>query len=110
MDANDFTGIAGLTDGQVTASSFRTYYVPLNTQQDFINAYQVSLALCCVLEVHHSVLHALLNMQHDLLDCSRSIFADTYVLAMRHSIQLQDILCVAIHTTELHQHTTSVSA
>lgn len=42
MDAADPTGIAGLSKGQVTASSFRTYYVPLNTQQNFIDAYQVS--------------------------------------------------------------------
>ena len=49
MDSADFTGIAGLTDGKVAASSFRTYYVPLNTQQDFINAYQVrKLSRRCV--------------------------------------------------------------
>ena len=54
MDSDDFTGIAGLTDGQVTASSFRTYYVPLNTQQDFIDAYQVSLSsLLCSCNASH---------------------------------------------------------
>lgn len=42
LDAADPTGIAGLKNGYVTASSFRTYYTPLNTQQDFIDAYQVS--------------------------------------------------------------------
>lgn len=41
LDAADATGIAGLSEGHVTASSFRTYYTPLNTQQDFIDAYQV---------------------------------------------------------------------
>lgn len=41
LDVADATGIAGLSDGHVTASSFRTYYTPLNTQQDFIDAYQV---------------------------------------------------------------------
>ncbi|KAL0026458.1 hypothetical protein WJX77_000502 [Trebouxia sp. C0004] len=40
MDPADPTGIAGLCKGRVTASSFRTYYVPLNTQQNFIDAYQ----------------------------------------------------------------------
>lgn len=42
LDASDPTGIAGLSAGQVVASSFRTYYVPLNTQQNFIDAYQVN--------------------------------------------------------------------
>ena len=42
MDSADLTGIAGLSSGRVDASSFRTYYVPLNTQQNFIDAYQVS--------------------------------------------------------------------
>ena len=42
LDASDPTGIAGLSAGQVMASSFRTYYVPLNNQQNFIDAYQVS--------------------------------------------------------------------
>lgn len=42
LDASDPTGIAGLSAGQVVASSFRTYYVPLNTQQNFIDAYQVT--------------------------------------------------------------------
>lgn len=41
LNASDPTGIAGLSAGQVVASSFRTYYVPLNTQQNFIDAYQV---------------------------------------------------------------------
>lgn len=43
LDSADATGIAGLSQGHVAASSFRTYYTPLNTQQDFIDAYQVSL-------------------------------------------------------------------
>ena len=45
LDASDPTGIAGLSAGQVVASSFRTYYTPLNTQQNFIDAYQVSSLL-----------------------------------------------------------------
>lgn len=42
LDSADFTGIAGLGQGHIAASSFRTYYTPLNTQQEFIDAYQVS--------------------------------------------------------------------
>jgi Niemann-Pick C1 protein len=36
-DAHDETGIAGLSDGVVAASSFRTAYVPLSSQDDFIS-------------------------------------------------------------------------
>ena len=54
MDPADPTGIAGLSDGQVMASSFRTYYVPLNTQQNFIDAYQVSQA-CAVVHACNKV-------------------------------------------------------
>lgn len=52
LDSTDPTGIAGLSSGQVEASSFRTYYVPLNTQQNFIDAYQVSDGLTL-----HNMLH-----------------------------------------------------
>lgn len=38
MDPRDPTGIAGLSGQVVTASSFRTNYVPLATQADFIAA------------------------------------------------------------------------
>jgi hypothetical protein len=31
-------GIAGLSSGVITASAFRTYHTPLNSQPDFINA------------------------------------------------------------------------
>ena len=54
MDPADPTGIAGLSNGRVTASSFRTYYVPLNTQQNFIDAYQVSQA-CAVVHACNKV-------------------------------------------------------
>ena len=48
LDSADATGIAGLSQGHVAASSFRTYYTPLNTQQDFINAYQVTPAAAAI--------------------------------------------------------------
>jgi hypothetical protein len=35
-DRSDPTGIAGLSQGIVAASSFRASYVTLSTQQDFI--------------------------------------------------------------------------
>jgi len=38
MDLSDPTGIAGLKNGIITASSFRSAYTPLNSQADFINA------------------------------------------------------------------------
>jgi len=60
MDPADPTGIAGLSKGQVTASSFRTYYVPLNTQQNFIDAYQVSHA-CAVVHACNEVQHSLMG-------------------------------------------------
>jgi hypothetical protein len=31
-------GIAGLSSGMISASAFRTYHTPLNSQPDFINA------------------------------------------------------------------------
>ncbi len=60
MDPADPTGIAGLSKGQVTASSFRTYYVPLNTQQNFIDAYQVSHA-CTVVHACNKVQQSLMG-------------------------------------------------
>jgi Niemann-Pick C1 protein len=39
--AQDISGIAGLKDGLVHASSFRTSYTPLSAQADFINAMEV---------------------------------------------------------------------
>ena len=56
LDTADPTGIAGLSEGNVAASSFRTYYTPLNTQQEFIDAYQVCARnsymprLCCCVQ------------------------------------------------------------
>lgn len=40
-DASDGTGVAGLSRGVVAASSFRTSYVPLSTQDDFISSLAV---------------------------------------------------------------------
>ena len=42
-DPQDLSGVAGLHHGVVAASSFRTQYVPLSRQQDFIDALQVSI-------------------------------------------------------------------
>ena len=42
-DPQDLSGVAGLHQGVVAASSFRTQYVPLSKQQDFIDALQVSI-------------------------------------------------------------------
>lgn len=42
-NASDPTGIAGLTDGRVSASAFRTAYVPLSSQSDFIKSMKVML-------------------------------------------------------------------
>ena len=39
--------LQGLGEGKVAASSFRTSYVPLNKQADFINGMQVSPAMLC---------------------------------------------------------------
>ncbi len=41
MDASDPGGVAGLGLGLVNASAFRTNYVVLSKQSDFINARQV---------------------------------------------------------------------
>lgn len=49
--SSDPTGIAGLTDGRVSASAFRTAYVPLSSQSDFINSMEVTL-LTALLTVH----------------------------------------------------------
>lgn len=43
VDPADDTGVAGLSRGVVAASSFRTSYVPLSSQDDFISA----LRVCC---------------------------------------------------------------
>ncbi len=40
-EKHDPTGVAGLSRGVVAASSFRTAYVPLSTQADFIGGLQV---------------------------------------------------------------------
>jgi len=37
-DAEDPTGIAGLSNGMITASAFQAYYLPLANQRDFIAA------------------------------------------------------------------------
>ncbi len=42
-DPQDLSGVAGLHRGVVAASSFRTQYVPLSKQQDFIDALQASI-------------------------------------------------------------------
>lgn len=44
-DAHDETGIAGLSDGVVAASSFRTAYVPLSSQDDFISGLTVHILI-----------------------------------------------------------------
>jgi Niemann-Pick C1 protein len=44
-DSEDATGIAGLSRGMISASSFTAYYVPLSTQSDFINALSASREL-----------------------------------------------------------------
>ncbi len=51
-------GVQGLGEGVVAASSFRTSYVPLNKQADFINGMQVTdlTAACCATLQAHSVL------------------------------------------------------
>lgn len=41
MDTSDDSGVAGLQKGLVASSSFRTFYVPLSKQADFINAMAV---------------------------------------------------------------------
>ncbi len=46
VDPADDTGVAGLSRGVVAASSFRTSYVPLSSQDDFISA----LRVCCFLD------------------------------------------------------------
>ncbi|KAF8057679.1 NPC1 [Scenedesmus sp. PABB004] len=43
-DAADPTGVAGLSGGVITASSFRTYHTPLNKQHDFIAALSAARA------------------------------------------------------------------
>lgn len=48
-DAHDETGIAGLSGGVVAASSFRTAYVPLSSQDDFISGLTVHNLLFCIL-------------------------------------------------------------
>jgi hypothetical protein len=50
-DAHDETGIAGLSDGVVAASSFRTAYVPLSSQDDFISGLTVHTTLFCSFSV-----------------------------------------------------------
>jgi hypothetical protein len=47
-------GIAGLSSGVITASAFRTYHTPLNSQPDFINAYN-NLLLLLLLRLFASV-------------------------------------------------------
>ncbi len=41
MDAGDPTGVAGLTGGRIAASAFRSAYVPLSSQGDFIGGLRV---------------------------------------------------------------------
>ena len=48
-DAHDETGVAGLSDGVVAASSFRTAYVPLSSQDDFISGLTVHFSSVCTL-------------------------------------------------------------
>lgn len=52
-DRGDPSGIAGLAGGVVAASAFRTSYVPLGSQADFIGGMQVcSWAACVQLHVY----------------------------------------------------------
>lgn len=44
--------LQGLSEGKVAASSFRTSYVPLNQQADFINGMQVSLSTVACVALH----------------------------------------------------------
>ena len=49
----------GLGEGMVAASSFRTSYVPLNKQADFVNGMQVThfrAACCATVQVHRVLL------------------------------------------------------
>eukprot|EP00775_Hariotina_reticulata_P001814 gene1814-2147_t len=43
-DQADLTGIAGLSQGVITSSAFRTYHTALNAQQDFIGALSAARA------------------------------------------------------------------
>ena len=45
-DGADPGGLAGLADGVLAASAFRTSYVPLATQRDFIQSLQVPPPAC----------------------------------------------------------------
>ena len=51
-DPGDPSGISGLAGGVVTASAFRTSYVPLGTQADFINGMRVRPRPCLSKQVH----------------------------------------------------------
>ena len=44
--------LQGLSEGKVAASSFRTSYVPLNQQADFINGMQVNLFTVSCIALH----------------------------------------------------------
>ena len=44
--------LQGLGEGKVAASSFRTSYVPLNQQADFINGMQVSMSTVSCVALH----------------------------------------------------------
>ena len=66
-DANDPGGVAGLRRGVVAASAFRTSYVPLSQQTDFIDGFKVqadhalmsasSLLCACCHDLIHRQLH-----------------------------------------------------
>jgi hypothetical protein len=73
-DSGDASGIAGLEAGVVEASCFRSMYVPLGKQQDFIDAMQVGTGGTCrgqeAREICRSGLQ-LIRCRHGIWDVGR---------------------------------------
>lgn len=87
-DDKDYSGVAGLRDGVVKSSSFRTYYTPLNHQSDFINAMKA------VKEFTHK---AKRELKLDIFTYSIfHIFFEQYLHVDRDAVMLIGTPCLAV--------------